>query len=262
MFICIGTVLTTAHAQLQLLGTLDREQYLAKVKLVDEFFARFNGEEQRNDLPTGNADRSTNLLLLFDLSRFSSKQDSNFLAARQFVQKIIDSDTRLNFEDKNWFAKITCHGKLKGKKISFPMYLCVEERGDGMYKWVIANVEGEPFQTSRDNPHSELFIMPNDNEQFFSSIRKTTTEAYPFIDDYAKSTYKASALPTFMTLVRFNLLKIDYVDNVEFIFMQVPDYIFTIKHFERESKNAGWLISSYGHCGEKTKKKTLNNIRQ
>ena len=90
--------------------------------------------------------------------------------------------------------------------------------------------------------------MPNDNEQFFMSVRKTTTETYKFIDDYVVKGYKADALSTFLALVRNNILKIDAVTDVEFVFMQVPGYTFSVKYFERESKNSGWLIDSFSKC--------------
>ena len=103
--------------------------------------------------------------------------------------------------------------------------------------------------------------MPNDNEQFFMSLRKTTTESYKFIDDYVKHSYHADALSTFLALVRSNLLKIDAVTDVEFFFLQVPGYVFTIKYFERDNKNAGWLIDSCSKMSKFDKEILIKNLR-
>ena len=103
-------------------------------KLIDEFFARFNGEELRNDLGPEYSDRESGVLLLFDIAKFKSKSDSGFIAARTFAHDAVKSGTILNFEDKDWFAKIKCHGKLGQTKVTFNMVLCVEERDSGMYR--------------------------------------------------------------------------------------------------------------------------------
>lgn len=258
ILVCAGA--TNASAQTGIFEFLNRDQYSAKVKMIDEFFARFNGEETRKDLGPEYSDRESGVLLLFDIAKFKSKNDSGFIAAKDFAHFAVSSGAKLNFEDKNWFAKIKCHGKLAQKKVAFNMILCVEERDTAMYRWVISDVEGDIFNNSRDKVHKELFIMPNDNEQFFMSVRKTTTEAYKFIDDYVKKGYKVDALSTFLTLVRSNQLKIDAVTDVEFTFLQVPDYSFTVRYFERQNNNAGWLIDSICTCDESKKVGILKNL--
>lgn len=254
--LCIETL--CAMAQSVLFKTLDREQYLSRVKLVDEFMARFNGDEKRSDIK--NSDNETNILLLFDLAKYKSKTDSGFIAAKEFASHVVENNVKLNYEDKDWYAKVKCHCRLGQKKFVCDMYLRFEERDSGIYRWAISNVDGDIFKTSRDMPHDELFIMPNDNEQFFQSIKKTTTETYKYIDDYVKKGYKADALSTFLAIVRFNQLKIESVTDVSFVFLQVPDYIFTIKYFGRETKNAGWLIDECRHLTADEKNKIINTI--
>ena len=58
------------QAQTGMFEVLNRDQYMAKVKLVDEFFARFNGEEKRTDLGPDYTDRESGVLLLFDIAKF------------------------------------------------------------------------------------------------------------------------------------------------------------------------------------------------
>ena len=242
-----------SSAQIDVFNLLDREQYLANVKLVDEFFCRFNGDELRNDLGDKYLDHESNILLLFDLAKYKSKNDSNFIAAKNFSHYIVSNNIKLNFEDSLWYAKIKCHGRFAQKNVTFDMKLCVQARDSMMYKWVICDIDGDLFKTSKDREHKELFIMPNENEQFFMSIRKLTTESYKFIDDYTKDSYKADRLSTCLALVRMHLLKIDAVTDVEFTFLQVPDYSFTIKYFNRETKNSGWLIDSFTRISQEEK---------
>ncbi len=260
ILVCVGAI--SVPAQTGVFNLLNENQYFAKVKLVDEFFARFNGEEKRKDLNLKNSDRESNILLLFDFSKFKSKKDLDFIKAKSFAHDVYNNNYKIHFEDKNWFAKIKCHGRLGKKEITFPMFLCVEMRDSGMYKWVISDVEGEMFCTSRDKSHKEFFLMPNDNEQFFQSIRRATTETSKYIDDYVKNDYKVDALSVFLTLVRSNQLKIDAVTDVEFCFLQIPGYIFTVKYFERESLNAGWLIDSCKMMTDTAKVKLLKKLHK
>lgn len=255
---CAGALCTSA--QTTVFNPLDRDQYLARVKMLDEFMARFNGEEKRGNMPAEYADRASNILLLFDLSRFKSKGDSCFVAAKDFASHAVESKSSLRNEDDNWFAKVRCHGRLGEKKVKFDMLLCFEKRDSAMYGWAISNVEGDIFRTSRDNPHKELLIMPNDNEHVFQSVIKATTETCQYIDDYARKGYRADALSTFLALVRHGQLKIEAVTDVRFVFLQVPGYVFTVKYFERESKNAGWLIDSCERISDQKKDSLLKTI--
>lgn len=243
--ICLWVSILGTFAQKQYFDSLNRNQYLAKVKLMDEFFARFNGEEVRPNLTKKYADRKSNILFLFDLSKFKSKEDKKFKLAEKFAKEVVDSNYCLRFESPEWYACVKCHGTLNGKQVSFQMRLVVEKRDtSNMYRWAIADVEGDIFKTSKDRPHKNLFIMPNEHEQFFSSIRKITSEAYRFVDDYMIDSYKSSALSVFATLVRNGALKIDYVNDLHFIFSKISNYTFIVKYFDRESENAGWLIDS------------------
>lgn len=244
--------------QAQLIKTLDRDRYLAKVKLVDEFFCRFNGQESRQDVNTQYKDRESSILLLFDLAKFKSKSDSGFVKAMTFAKDVVEDSVFINYEDGKWFAKVKCTALLNKKPTEFFVFLTVENVEDSVYKWVISNVDGDIFETSRDNPHKELYISPNSHELFFSSLRNVTKDAYEFIDDYTRKSFKADKLSVFTTLVRSGQLKIDAVSDLEFVFTQVPRYIFTIRHFERESKNAGWLIDTLRVESEEKK----NNLKK
>lgn len=97
-------------------GLLNNDLYKTRVKLVDEFFDRFNGKEFRPDIKSTSDDaKLKNLLVLFNGKMFKSMEDSAFVEARTFAEKVIQDSIILHYQDSTWIAKATCHGKLKGK---------------------------------------------------------------------------------------------------------------------------------------------------
>ena len=246
------------HAQL--FDVLNKPMYEARVKLLDEFYARFNGKEQRKGVDAKYTDRKSNILMLLDLSRIKSRGDSVFVAAEAFADKVVRDSIMVNYTDSCWFAKVKCHGLLAKKGMDFLLYLSIEKRGKDMYKWVISDVDGSVFSTSRSIDHRELFLHPNDHEQSFASLVRTTEETNRYIDDFVKDGYESDALSVFLTLVRCGQLKIEHVSDVEFVYLQVPGYCFSVKHFERETMNAGWLISSIETCDDIKKRELLSRL--
>ena len=245
-------------ANAQFFTFLNEELYSSRVKLVDEFMERFNGRESRTDLvKKGVDDHKTNILLLFDLAMFQSKSDLRFLEAESFAQNIVRDSIRINYSDTTWCAKAKCHGTLSGKPVDFFLYLTVEHRKEDMYKWVLARAEGKIFNLDAPKEHKPFMLMPDDHETNFMSLYRMTAETPSYIKDFMSKSNTLDQTSVFQTLVCAKLLKIEYVSELEFLFFQVPGYMFSIKHVERESLNAGWLISSFCKVDDYDKKEFL-----
>ena len=67
-------------------------------------------------------------------------------------------------------------------------------------------------------------------------------------------------MTVFVTLVNKGLLTFDYVEETEFYFLQVPDYIFSINYYEREEKNSGWLIKEVKEISQEERMELLKNL--
>lgn len=255
-------LLATCCADAQVIGgLLNDDLYKTRVKLVDEFFERFNGKELRPDIKTGIGDTELkNLLFLFNVGMFKSAQDSAFIEAKVFAQKVLRDSIHINYNDSTWVAKATCHGKMKGKAVDFVLYLNVENRRGKLYKWVIAKAEGDIFKLTPSVEKETIMLMPDDHETNFMSLKRITTEKDDYILNYKQKQFQVDETSVFYSLVNSGLLDIEFVKPLEFIFFQVPGYTFTITHFERESFNTGWLISSLKKTAEEEKAKFLNYI--
>jgi len=240
----------------------DRKLYETKVKLVDEFFERFNGNEVREDIKDnmGFGQRKTNLLLLFNSSMFKPFEDSLFIEASKFVDEVIKDSVQIKYEDSLWVAKAVCKGTYRGKSVSFVLYLNVEKRSEDMYKWVIAKAEGDLFNISPVNDSPRIMLMPDDHETDFMSLYRATAENEKNIMRYSQNRFQIDCTSVFYSMVYTGLLKIGQVESLEFIFLQVPNYVFSIKETKRNTFNSGWLINSFQLMDGEQKSKFINYI--
>lgn len=245
-FIIIMCLFSTACVSNAQFSKLNDELFSAQIHLVDEFMARFNGKTARPNLPAEYAnDAKSNILLLFDLAKFKSRKDSLWLKAEAFADRVISDSVQLHYEDSTWYAKTLCRGMLQKKPVDFTLYLQVGKTAIGRYTWYIKRAEGKIFGLESNKKHKPFTLMPDDHETNFMSLYRMTDETSDYIEDFMLDACEVDQTTVFMTLVKMNYLKIEYVKNLEFVFNQVPGYEFSLKYVSRENLNAGWLINTF-----------------
>lgn len=262
LFIAIAALMPAKMTAQQLGGMDSKERYVQSVRigLVDEFMKRFNGSEVHPDIPRKSRNsRKNNLMMLFDLGKFTSKKDKRFTEASAMMDAAIKHRVRIHYEDSAWCARALCSGSLNGKAVSFYLYLTVESRGKGMYKWVIAKADGRLFST-RPAGGEKLMIMPDDHETNFISLSRIISAQPANIRRLLRKSYTYDATSSFVYLVQSGQLKINHVSNLDFIFTQIPGYEFTVSYIEREKNNLGWLISSFRKESPKEKNAFIESL--
>lgn len=231
----------------------------AKIGLVDEFIKRFNGLELHPNVSFKDSTyRRDNLLYLFNAS--VEKKDSVLNEILSFINVVQKDSTELNYSDSNWFALAKCKGTLSGKTVIFDLYLSVQYRYDDMYKWVIAKADGNCFNTVPRDSSERIMLSPDSHETKFISLRRMTREQPFNVSLFMADGFEYDQTSAFVFLVKTGQLKIDYLENLEFVFTQVPGYIFHIKYFERESNNSGWLIDKFYRVDNNVKSDLLNSL--
>lgn len=262
-FLCLALVslFFVANAQKVITNDLNAELYDSRIKLVDEFFDRFNGKEGHPDISRKDKDyRKKNLMFVFNGRMFKSKEDAKFKELQNFINTVIEKNISINYSDTTWFAKAVCHGKLKGKEVDFTLFLNVEHRKEDMYKWVIAKAEGDVFKLKPSLKSEKIMLMPDDHETNFMSLHRITTEKDDLISCYMQKDYPLDETSVFLSDVYNGLLDIDYVKDLQFIFYQEPNYVFRIKFIERETNNTGWLITDFDKVSEDEKEDFLDYL--
>lgn len=237
--------------------------YAAKVKLVDEFFDRFNGKEITPYIDKNKVDyKKQNLLSLFNIGMFKSRQDPLYVEADSLITKVLNDSIQLNYEDSIWFAKAKCLTIMNGKETELTVWLNVEKRKKDMSKWVIAKVEGEALRMIPPKTKYDMMLLPNDHETNFISLHRMTNDTPKQSMRFARKDFSIDETSVFFSLVSMGLLKIEFVMDLQFVFYQVPGYRFSISYYEREKANCGWLVSSFEKISEKEKEVFISKMHE
>lgn len=264
----VGFYDTSVYAQIVAFENPEAELQRARIGLVDEFMKRFNGEESHPDIELNKRDSlDVNLLWLFEQSQFMKEdiayQDSIRTEALNFLRAIQNNSVKLCYSDTTWTAIAHCKGLVMGKQEYFDIFLTVQDRGDDMYKWVINAIDGECFNVKPDQANENLIISPDAHETKFISLRRITKEQPNNIKLYLKNNIEYDQTSVFIYLVYSGKLKIEYVESLEFVFLQVPGYAFHIQYFDNQSNNSGWLISNFYRFSDSDKaafRKMINQV--
>ena len=111
-----------------------------------------------------------------------------------------------------------------------------------MVKWVISSVKGEFFNFLKNDSTYVRFIPPSSNETDFMNLKRAL-EDVNYLQYYTSKDYKPDYLTLFYYMLNSDLVKFDYVEEVNYSIIDLPGWCFRVKEFNRNEMNSGWLIS-------------------
>jgi len=240
------------------------EQLRASTKQINQFFRRFNGEEDEDGKRYFETDkkyrnpslRKKYMPVLFDTQ--TSQIDPNLV--KNFVRQITkkESPSFLNFHEDNWFAEVNTTFKFKGKKISGLLYMRLQKQGQG-YEWIIDDVAFDQFKKlfDKDTSETKKFMHPMSHELGFMTLRKALLENHA--EQFTGRNYTPDFLTIFLYEMNLGNLKFATVKRVAFHFFSIDGYYFSISNFNRPGYNSGWLISSLVPLANDAQKHQMKN---
>lgn len=241
----------SAFARAQVVSDMEDESRLyAESKQVNQFFRRFNGEEdEKGDryYPGDKQYRSEKLRrqylrMLFDESNANI---SSSLKA-DFIKDILahPENSILKFHGGDWFAELHTTFSMNGKSQPVILIMQLEKHKLGT-RWVIDNVHADMFEPffARDTTRVGNFLHPMSHELDFMNLRKAF-ENKDSVSQYTLKTFEPDHLTLFLYEVKKGNLRFQSVDRVNFHFFQIDGWYFGISEFNRPGYNTGWLISN------------------
>ena len=247
--------------------TGDESVFYAQTKQVNQFFLRFNGEEdiQGKRYYQGNPGyrdlkaRKSYLNILFDNSSPMINPDVKFVFIEDALNK--KNPAFLDFYSKGWFAEVAANFTYKKEKVNLILYLKIEKQMAG-YKWVISNVYFDRFESwfthLNDTVNLKYFIHPMSHELDFMNLHKAFKEPEN-LDYYFERDYTPDMTALFVMEMKEGNLNFVTVNNVKFHIFQVPNWYFEVSYFNRNSMNSGWLISNVLRVNDKEKMELMRH---
>ncbi|MCX6306050.1 MAG: hypothetical protein NT040_13895 [Bacteroidetes bacterium] len=247
--------------------TGDESVFYAQTKQVNQFFLRFNGEEdvQGKRYYPGNPayrdlkSRKKYMNMLFDNSSPVISSDAKFVFIDDALNK--KNPAFLDFYSKGWFAEVAASFLYKKEKVNLILYLKIEKQHDG-YKWVISNVFFDRFNSwfvhLNDSANLKYFIHPMSHELDFMNLHKAFREPEN-LDYYFEKEYQPDMTALFVMEMKDGNLSFQEVNNVKFHVFQVQNWYFELSWFNRNNVNSGWLISNLLRVNDKEKRDLMRN---
>ena len=230
------------------------KHFVYEVKEIDEFFERFNDE--RGSFIRGvykahhvkfNIPRQRLIRSLFNFENTS--KDSVLI--NKFVSDVTNKKKQiyLDYYGNDWYAELTCKFNYNSSDIVIPVIVKIEMTQNNGSKWMIVAV-GSSTLNSRilvtEIPQSKVktkIISPTSNGTNFVSLKRAFEDKEHLSDYFESSDLKRSNM-----LELYNALlngEIDFVNviKIKYHFLLADRWIFTVKDFQREELNSGWLIN-------------------
>jgi hypothetical protein len=227
--------------------------FLVRTKQFNEFLNRFNYKTNFKGDPvdsvfTSKISRGQMLNSLFDL-----KDPRVDPTGKNYSQTYCDEKTELinevvqkkllinKFSDKI-IADAKSHIVYKGIDNTISVLLSQETVGKDMVKWVINDVKGDIFNFLQSDTVYVRFIPPTSHETDFMNLKRAL-EDVDYLQYYSSKNYQADYLTLFYYMINSGMLKFEYVEAVTYHISDIPGWSITVKEFNRNEMNSGWLIS-------------------
>ncbi len=264
IIICLATLVGKSQDFNKL--TQDENILRAKTKQINQFFRRFNHEENANGKRLypedrnyrNNKKRKKYIDILFDNQSSQIPYDLK----KQFVEEVVNPKAPkfLDFHAGKWYAEASCKFLFHGKEENILLFLELEEENSG-YKWVITNVFFEYFNDFFDTKVEGIgpFLHPLSHELDFMNLHEAF-EKTEIIQEYAAKDYLVDFLSIFFYEVKKSNLTFETVSHVKFHFLQIDNWYFEVSEFIRHDFNSGWLISNLMKMTEDEKKQFVKII--
>ena len=241
----------------------DESRLYAESKQVNQFFRRFNGEEDEKGNRYYQGDkhfRSAKLRKKY-LGMLFDDNNAGIPAALkiEFAKYITDNSESaiIDFHAGDWFSEVQATFTMNGRDETVTLFMELEKDHLG-FKWVIDRAQAyflDPYFI-RDTTRIGRFLHPMSHELDFMNFRKAFVNT-DSVAQFAAKKFRPDHLSVFLYELKKGNLKFKSVEQVKFHFFQVKGWYFQISEFNRPGYNSGWLISNLVKLNSKDDKDLL-----
>lgn len=227
---------------------IDENELYASTKQVNQFFRRFNGEEDQKGNRYYETDkdfrsvelRKNYLTILFNADNSGISKEQK----KQFINDVTDKQQPkyLNFHEDGWFAEVNAVFTRGGKEENILLFFKIQKQGQG-YEWALEKASVEAYESAftKDSSSGKSFIHPMSHELDFMNLNKAFRNNKGV--DFTARSFKPDYLSIFLYELANKRITFKTVKDLKFHFFQCEGWYFQISEFNRSGYNRGWLIS-------------------
>lgn len=241
--LCICAVFT-ARADM-----VDDALFRAHVKSVEEFIARFNGDE-RSPMAPADSLRSP-VLALFSFGYVDSQDpDSMAIVAREFVDSIDAAAVRLSLTDPRTRIEAECVFSSGGRKFEITLVFVMEEFKPGFRRLALADACG--IERSGLLVVKPMYpISPVEHELHFMALEDLFAAKRDYLPSTLPRGRSVDSLSYLIALLQCGHVAYEECTDVAVVSAQVPGFEFRIREIVNpKSFNSGWLITDLCRISE------------
>lgn len=248
---------------------VDERFFYAENKQLNQFFRRFNGEEdilgnryyEKDKLYRDTELRRGYIVELFDQqNKLIKEEDKN---AFKFQVTNTTSPQFLDFHGGKWMAEVQAKFHYMDSLVPFKLFFKLQKEEIGS-KWVLYKVNTSAFYhllyAAGPEEKNKKFLHPLSHELDFTNLVKyfkAGENLAPFVDD----NFEQDDMSLFLYALKKGDIVLQDIKKVKFHFWQIPGWYFEVERFNRkESYNNGLLISKLSRVPEKNKGDWINAI--
>jgi len=243
----------------------DESDLYAQTKQVNQFFRRFNNEEDRfgvryypgDSLYRDGAFRPVYLNMLFDQQSYSIDET----VKKEFIQFVIQNEDPvfLNFRGDQWFAELAATFKYENRNDNLILFLQLEQENLG-YKWVLTNAYYvrylKLFYKGNKEMAEKAFLHPMSHELDFMNMHKVFDDL-TYSEYYASKDFKPDYLSILFYELKTGVMEFVRSGELKFHFFQIDGWYFEVSFLNRPGNNSGWLISKLYKINESEKQELI-----
>ncbi|MBK6264266.1 hypothetical protein JKA74_04395 [Marivirga sp. S37H4] len=227
---------------------MDETELYASTKQVNQFFRRFNGEEDQKGKRYYQNDRAYRdvslrknyITILFDDDNSGIPNDRK----KAFINDVTDkrNPKYLNFHDDGWFAEVSAVFTRSGQEENISLFFKIQPQGQG-FEWVLDKATSMQYQQyfGKDSSDQKSFLHPMSHELDFMNLHKSFRNQKGV--DFTSTEFKPDYLSIFLYELGNKTIAFKTVKNLKFHFFQCEGWYFQISEYNRPGYNSGWLIS-------------------
>jgi len=231
------------------------KHFIYEVKLIDEFFERFNDDSssfirsvyKTRHIPfTLTRDKLIRSLFNYQAQHWDTTMIHDFIA----TVTVPGSPVLLNFYGDNWYAEVNCQFQYKAGTVEIPLILKIEAENSGA-RWVIVAVKSNPMKQvttevrlTGSPEHRSRSMNPVVHGNNFIELDSVFRDRGHLSEYFDSLFFNRKFSLNFYDAIQKNQIQFIKVTHVRYHYLQAAPWIFTVDYFERKDLNAGWLINT------------------